>query len=128
MLQATFDGFDFGETWTMGGNELYPYPELQGQTIPTEKLFSLRAYFTSGRVFCALRSLVPLEAKLMGGRYDTAGRFMEVDLADAAPDREKQELTEYYSIYLEEMKGQEYRVFLVTPNWCPIIKPVIFVN
>jgi len=128
MRQETFAGFDFEDTWTMDGNELYPYPQLKSQTIPAEKLFSLRAYFAAGRVFCVLRSLVPLEAKLMGGRYDGAERFLGADVADAAPDREEQELTEYYSIYLEEVKGQEYRVFLVMPDWRPIIAPVIFVN
>ena len=128
MQQETFAGFDFEDTWTMDGNELYPYPQLKSQTISAEKLFSLRAYFAAGRVFCILRSLVPLEAKLMGGRYDGAERFLEADVADAAPDREEQDLTEYYSIYLEEVKGQEYRVFLVMPDWRPIIAPVIFVN
>ncbi len=31
--QATFAGFDFDEVWTMGGNENYPYPELQNVTM-----------------------------------------------------------------------------------------------
>ncbi len=38
--QTTFENFDFDTVWTMAGNELYPYPELQnvGMKLPVASI------------------------------------------------------------------------------------------
>lgn len=61
----TFKGFDFEKIWTMEGNELYPYPELQNLSFENT-LIGIRVYSSPAKssYLCAREELDLTGAKL----------------------------------------------------------------